>query len=85
VIHRQPQSAVTDRSTEVDQDDFEVIRPLNDVAKEEVELEPPEEEQFGARNPRKMLDPKLPSQREIEEALPYSPSLPQLVCPLCPW
>jgi hypothetical protein len=39
------------------------------------ELEPPEEEQFGTRNPRRMLDPKLPSQREIEEHslthLPY--------------
>ena len=80
MIHSRQQNDVTNRSTEVDQDDFEVIRPLNDVATEETlgdprELEPPEEEQFGARNPRKMLDPKLPSQREIEEHslihLPY--------------
>ena len=38
-------------------------------------MEPPEEEQFGTRNPRKLLDPKLPSQREVEEHclthLPY--------------
>ena len=38
-------------------------------------MEPQEEEQFGVRNPRKMLDPKLPSQREVEEHclthLPY--------------
>ena len=67
MIHRRQQNDVTDRSTEVYQDDFEVIRPLNDVAKEEGELEPPEEEQFGTRDPRKMLYPKLPSQREIEE------------------
>ena len=40
-----------------------------------MELEPPEEEQFGARKPRAVLDPKLPSQREIDEHslthLPY--------------
>ena len=57
------------------QDLIEVIRPLNDVVEEEVELEPPEEEQFGARKPRAVLDPKLPSQREIDEHslthLPY--------------
>ena len=38
-------------------------------------MEPPEEEQFGTRNPRKLLDPKLPPQREVEEHclthLPY--------------
>ena len=38
-------------------------------------MEPPGEEQFGVRNPRKMLDPKLPPQREVEEHclthLPY--------------
>ena len=39
------------------------------------ELEPPEEEQFGVRNSRRVLDPKLPSQKEIDEHclthLPY--------------
>jgi len=52
-----------------------VIRPINDLEREGDELEPPEEEQFGTSNPRRMLDPKLPSQREIEEHnlthLPY--------------
>ena len=64
-------------STDVGQDFTEVIRPLCDIEIKpiEEELEPPEEEQFGVRNPRKMLGPKLPSQREVEEHclthLPY--------------
>ena len=73
MIHRCPSNG--NEPTDVGEDLTEVIRPLNDVAKDEVELEPPEEEQFGVRNPRKMLDPKLPSQREVEEHnlthLPY--------------
>ena len=45
-------------------DSTTVLRPINDIAKEgDDELEPPEEEQFGMKNPRRMLDPKLPSQR----------------------
>ena len=49
-------------STDVGQDFTEVIRPLCDIEIKpiEEELEPPEEEQFGVRNPRKMLGPKLP-------------------------
>ena len=55
---------------------IKVLRPICDVEREGDDgLEPPEEEQFGARNPRKMLDPKLPTQREMEEHclthLPY--------------
>ena len=61
------QNVAIDGLAEAGQDYVKVIRPINDVTKEEVELEPPEEEQFGVRNPRKMLDPKLPSQREINE------------------
>jgi hypothetical protein len=63
--------------TEVGKDFTEVLRPLCDIETKpiEEELEHPEEEQSGVRNPRKMLDPKLPSQREIEEHclthLPY--------------
>ena len=38
-------------------------------------MESPEEEQFGIRNSRRVLDPKLPSQKEIDEHclthLPY--------------
>ena len=62
----QPNVAI-DGPAEAGQDYVKVIRPINDPGKEEVEFEPPEEEQFGVRNPRKMLDPKLPSQREIDE------------------
>ena len=55
---------------------IKVLRPICDVEKDgEDGLEPPEEEQFGVRNPRRMLDPKLPTQREVEEHclthLPY--------------
>ena len=64
MIQRRQQDTVADRSTGVGQDNSEVIRPLNDVVEEEVELEPPEEEQFGARKPRKILDPNChPSKR----------------------
>ena len=46
-----------------------VLRPVNPVEREGEDgwLEPPEEEQFGTRNPRRVLDPKLPSQREVDE------------------
>ena len=58
-------------------DDSKVLRLISPFEREcqDDVLELPEEKQFGARNPRKMLDPKLPSQREIEEhnltRLPY--------------
>ena len=51
-----------------------VLRPLCDV---EVgpELDAPTEQEYGMRNPRKLLDPKLPSRQEVEEHclthLPY--------------
>ena len=77
------QNVAIDGLAEAGQDYVKVIRPINDVTKEEVELEPPEEEQFGVRNPRKMLDPKLPSQREIDEHclahLPYRNWCPHCV------
>ena len=41
---------------------MKVLRPICDVEREGDDgLEPPEEEQSGARNPRMMLDPKLPA------------------------
>ena len=71
--HRPP--IYGDEPAESGDDSIKVLRPINPVEKEDGELEPPEEEQFGKRNPRKMLDPKLPSQREVEEHnlthLPY--------------
>ena len=41
------QNVAIDGLAEAGQDYVKVIRPINDVTKEEVELEPPEEEQFG--------------------------------------
>ena len=72
--HRPPING--DKTAEAGGDSTTVLRPINDVEKEgEEDLELPEEEQFGMRNPRRMLDPKLPSQREVEEHnlthLPY--------------
>ena len=72
--HRPPING--DEPAEAGDDSIKVLRPVNPVEKEgEDELEPPEEEQFGMRNPRRVLDPKLPSQREVEEHnlthLPY--------------
>jgi len=73
VIRQSPSNG--DEPADAGEDLTEVIRPLNDVAKEDGELEPPEEEQFGKRNPRKMLDPKLPTPSEVKEHclthLPY--------------
>ena len=83
MIPCQPRNVAIDEPAEAGQDYVKVIRPINDVRKEEVEFEPPEEEQFGARNPRKMLDPKLPSQREVDEHclthLPYRNWCPRCV------
>ena len=59
MIHQSPSNG--DEPAEAGEDLTKVIRPLNKVAEEDGELEPPEEEQFGKRNPRKMLDPKLPT------------------------
>ena len=56
-----------DEPADAGEDLTKVIRPLNKVAREDSELEPPEEQQFGKRNPRKMLDPKLPTPSEVEE------------------
>ena len=72
--HRLPING--DRPAEAGGDSNKIARPINDVEKVDGEdLELPEEEQFGMRNPRRMLDPKLPSQREVEEHnlthLPY--------------
>ncbi len=64
-----------DEPADAGDDSIKVLRPINPVEKEDGELEPPEEEQFGKRNPRKMLDPKLPTFAEVEEHrlthLPY--------------
>ena len=49
------------------------ISPVNNVdneeddAEKEVDVEQAAEEEFGIRNPRKLLDPKLPTQKEIDE------------------
>ena len=72
--HRPPING--DEPADAGGDSTTVLRPINPIEKEgDDELEPPEEEQFGMRNPRRVLDPKLPSQREVEEHnlthLPY--------------
>ena len=57
-------------------DSLSIIRPLCDieVGPEEV-MEAPMEQEYGIRNPRKLLDPKLPTEQEVEEhcltSLPY--------------
>ena len=66
-----------DMPAEVGDDSESVLRLIYPVERESEDdvLEPAEEEQFGTRNPRRMLDPKLPSQREVDEHnlthLPY--------------
>ena len=47
-------------------DSLSTIRPLCDVevSPEEV-VEAPREQEYGVRNPRKLLDPKLPTQLEV--------------------
>ena len=73
--HRPPING--DEPAEAGDDSMKVLRTVNHVEKEGEDewLEPPEEEQFGTRNPRRVLDPKLPSQREVNEHnlthLPY--------------
>ena len=72
--HRPPING--DEPAEAGDDSIKVLRPVNPIEKEgEDELEPPEEEQFGMRTPRRVLDPKPPSPREVEEHnlthLPY--------------
>ena len=55
------------------------LLPISPLMSEEVDsgegVEQAAEEEFGIRNPRKLLDPKLPSQKEVEEHclthLPY--------------
>ena len=70
----------------------DAIRPLNDVevnpeegatvAEEGATFEASREQEYGVRNPRKLLDPKLPSQQEVDEHclthLPY-----RNWCPYC--
>ena len=34
---------------------------------EEESMETPKEQEYGVRNPRKLLDPKLPSQKDVDE------------------
>ena len=46
------------------------LRPVfsnEKVAPEEAEVEIPDVEEFGKRNVRRMLDPKLPTKKEVEE------------------
>ena len=64
------------QSTCVDRSVVKVLRPLCDVeVGPEEEVEAPMEQEYGMRNPRKLLDPKLPSRQEAEEHclthLPY--------------
>ena len=60
------------------------IRPLFpvEVMPAGMEVKVPREREFGVRNPRKLLDSKLPSQREVDEHdlthLPY-----RNWCPFC--
>ena len=54
----------------------DAIRPLYDVeANPEEVVEAPREQEYGIRNPRKLLGPKMPSQKEVDEHclthLPY--------------
>ena len=60
------------------------VRPLFplEVMPNGMEVRVPREREFGVRNPRKLLDPKLPSQKEVDEHdlshLPY-----RNWCPFC--
>ena len=62
------------RGTSVPRDITSVLRPICDVDVGP-ELDAPTEQEYGMRNPRKLLDPKLPSRQEVEEHclthLPY--------------
>ena len=50
------------KSTSVDQGDTNVIRPLYDIeVRPEDVLEAPMEQEYGIGNPRRLLDPKLPT------------------------
>ena len=56
--------------------DVDAIRPLFDVeANPEEVVEAPREQEYGVRNPREMLDLKLPTQKDVDEHclthLPY--------------
>ena len=56
------------QSTSVDRGITSVLRPLYDVeVGPEEELEAPMEQEYGIRNPRKLLGPELPSRQEVEE------------------
>ena len=64
------------QSTSVDRGITKVLRPLCDIeVRPEDVLEAPPEQEYGIRNPRKLLDPKMPSRQEVEEHclthLPY--------------
>ena len=63
-------------STSVDPGGTNVIRPLYDIeVRPEDVLEALMEQEYGIWNPRKLLDPKLPTRQEVEEHclthLPY--------------
>ena len=55
--------------------DADAIRPLWDLEVPEEVMEADREQEYGIRNPRKLLDPKMPSQKEVDEHclthLPY--------------
>ena len=56
------------QSTCVDRSVVKVFKPLCDVeVGPEEEVEAPMEQEYVMRNPRKLLDPKLPSRQEVEE------------------
>ena len=48
-------------------DKFETLRPCEKIVVQDVEVQMDQEEEFGARNPRKLPDPKLPSKDEVEK------------------
>ena len=55
-------------STSVDPGVTNVIRPLYDIEVRPGDvLEAPTEQEYGIRNPRKLLDPKLPTRQEAGE------------------
>ena len=52
------------------------LSPLDDIEVDSgEEIEQPVDQEYGVRNPRQLLDPKLPSQKEVDEHclthLPY--------------
>ena len=67
------------------------ISPIEENEEKEMEMpsakgervKMPRQEEFGVRNPRKLLDPKLPTEKEVEEHnlthLPYRNWCPHCV------